>query len=372
MIESGYGKLTVLVSNGQLPWPWGRDMTGYAVPDLAATLAKATAAGVETLVSRAKWAGAWPRWCASPAAISPKSTRTRCVDIMKADPRFVDAVLDWPPTWFVARLLLVGAYLVGALAKLGDWPGAVAEQAHFGMHPPAFWAAVTIAVELIGPALILVGRLVWLGAGMLGVFTVLACLANPFWAMQGRRALLPPMPFSSISAWRAASCLPRWWPNTRGARGACERAGPPAGPCHCPAATAAFAQSADQVADQADALPRSVIEAWRPPTLTITRYTENWSRWPIRRCASGGGPGRSSMSRWIARSLPVHRPRAARAGGGERRADRAILAGHGPCRPASGPRSPVRAGLANAAGGWSAAPLRSIAPASIWCRPLPT
>lgn len=103
-----------------------------------------------------------------------------------ADPRFVDAILDWPPTWFVARLLLVGAYLVGALAKLGDWPGAVAEQAHFGMTPPALWAGVTIAVELIGPALILVGRLVWLGAGMLGVFTVLAaCLANPFWALQG-------------------------------------------------------------------------------------------------------------------------------------------------------------------------------------------
>lgn len=102
------------------------------------------------------------------------------------DPRFVDAILDWPPTWFVARLLLVGAYLVGALAKLGDWPGAVAEQAHFGMTPPALWAGVTIAVELIGPALILVGRLVWLGAGMLGVFTVLAaCLANPFWALQG-------------------------------------------------------------------------------------------------------------------------------------------------------------------------------------------
>lgn len=103
-----------------------------------------------------------------------------------ADPLFVDAILDWPPTWFVARLLLVGAYLVGALAKLGDWPGAVAEQAHFGMAPPALWAGVTIAVELIGPALILVGRLVWLGAGMLGVFTVLAAsLANPFWALQG-------------------------------------------------------------------------------------------------------------------------------------------------------------------------------------------
>jgi len=54
------------------------------------------------------------------------------------------------------------------------------------MAPAALWAGITIAVELIGPALILVGRLVWLGAGMLGVFTVLAaCLANPFWALQG-------------------------------------------------------------------------------------------------------------------------------------------------------------------------------------------
>ncbi|WP_336963016.1 glyoxalase [Sphingobium aquiterrae] len=49
-IESGYGRMLVLVSDGQLPWPYGRDMTGYEVADLSATLAKATAAGVETLV----------------------------------------------------------------------------------------------------------------------------------------------------------------------------------------------------------------------------------------------------------------------------------------------------------------------------------
>jgi len=49
-IESGYGKMVVLVSNGQIPWPYGRDMTGYEVTDLAATLAKAQAAGVEMLV----------------------------------------------------------------------------------------------------------------------------------------------------------------------------------------------------------------------------------------------------------------------------------------------------------------------------------
>ncbi|TCM21687.1 hypothetical protein EDF56_101356 [Novosphingobium sp. PhB165] len=50
-IDSGYGKMVVYVSDGQLPWPYGRDMTGYAVSDLSATLAKASAAGVETLVA---------------------------------------------------------------------------------------------------------------------------------------------------------------------------------------------------------------------------------------------------------------------------------------------------------------------------------
>ncbi|WP_084582984.1 DoxX family protein [Sphingomonas azotifigens] len=100
------------------------------------------------------------------------------------DPRFVDAILDWRPTWFLARLLLVGAYLLGGLVKLTDWHGAVAEQAHFGMHPPVLWAALTIAVELVGPVLILTGRWVWLGAGMLGVFTLLAAFtANAFWSM---------------------------------------------------------------------------------------------------------------------------------------------------------------------------------------------
>jgi uncharacterized membrane protein YphA (DoxX/SURF4 family) len=99
-------------------------------------------------------------------------------------PRFVTAILDWAPTWFVARLVLVGAYLVGGIVKLSDWQGAVAEQAHFGMAPAALWAAVTIAVELVGPLLILSGRLIWLGAGMLGIFTLFAALtANAFWAM---------------------------------------------------------------------------------------------------------------------------------------------------------------------------------------------
>jgi uncharacterized membrane protein YphA (DoxX/SURF4 family) len=101
-----------------------------------------------------------------------------------SEPRFVDAILDWRPTWFIARLMLVGAYLLGGIVKASDWTAAVAEQAHFGMNPPALWAGLTIAVEIVGPLLILSGRLVWLGAGMLGVFTLLAAItANAFWAM---------------------------------------------------------------------------------------------------------------------------------------------------------------------------------------------
>jgi uncharacterized membrane protein YphA (DoxX/SURF4 family) len=101
-----------------------------------------------------------------------------------ADPRFVDAILDWRWTSFLARVALVSAYLLGGVVKLGDWPAAIAEQAHFGMTPPALWAAVTIAVELVGAGLVLSGRHVWLGAGMLGVFTLAAAVtANPFWAM---------------------------------------------------------------------------------------------------------------------------------------------------------------------------------------------
>lgn len=100
------------------------------------------------------------------------------------DPRFVDAILDWRWTGLLARLALVGAYLLGGIVKATDWHAAVAEQAHFGMHPAAVFAALTIAVEIVGPLLILSGRLVWLGAGMLGVFTLLAAVtANAFWLL---------------------------------------------------------------------------------------------------------------------------------------------------------------------------------------------
>jgi predicted enzyme related to lactoylglutathione lyase len=49
-IESKFGKLTVFVTDGHLPYPYGRETTGYEVTNLAETVAKAKAAGVEVLV----------------------------------------------------------------------------------------------------------------------------------------------------------------------------------------------------------------------------------------------------------------------------------------------------------------------------------
>jgi hypothetical protein len=49
-IESRFGKLTAFVTDGRLPYPYGRETTGYEVTNLADTLAKAKGSGVDVLV----------------------------------------------------------------------------------------------------------------------------------------------------------------------------------------------------------------------------------------------------------------------------------------------------------------------------------
>jgi uncharacterized membrane protein YphA (DoxX/SURF4 family) len=102
-------------------------------------------------------------------------------------PPWVGAILGWRATWFLARLALSSAYVIGGVDKAIDFPGAVAEQAHFGLQPAWAWAIVTIIVELGGSLLLIWGRLVWPAAGALGVLTAIAMLvANNFWAMEGQ------------------------------------------------------------------------------------------------------------------------------------------------------------------------------------------
>lgn len=48
-ISSVFGAMAVLVTDGHLPYPYGREMTGYEVANLADTLGKAKTAGVSVL-----------------------------------------------------------------------------------------------------------------------------------------------------------------------------------------------------------------------------------------------------------------------------------------------------------------------------------
>ncbi len=49
-IESIFGKMTVFVTRGHLPFPYGRELTGYEVANLKDTLVKASASGAIILV----------------------------------------------------------------------------------------------------------------------------------------------------------------------------------------------------------------------------------------------------------------------------------------------------------------------------------
>ncbi|RAS33163.1 glyoxalase [Paraburkholderia bryophila] len=49
-LTSGFGNMTVFVTDGHLPYPYGHEMTGYEVKDFDDTLKKAQAAGVSVLV----------------------------------------------------------------------------------------------------------------------------------------------------------------------------------------------------------------------------------------------------------------------------------------------------------------------------------
>ncbi|SMG60498.1 DoxX family protein [Paraburkholderia susongensis] len=103
-----------------------------------------------------------------------------------SNPAWVRALLS---PWWVAplvRLALVSAYLIGGVDKALHFDSAISEQAHFGLHPPAFWAALAIVVEIGGSLCVVVRRFTWIGVGGLGMLTAVAMLvANDFWNQTG-------------------------------------------------------------------------------------------------------------------------------------------------------------------------------------------
>ena len=105
-------------------------------------------------------------------------------------PHVVQAILEWEWTWPLARFLLVLFYLISGLSKVADFRSAVTEMREAGMPAPAAMSVLSIVVELTGSVLVLLGRWVWLGAGMLGIFTAIGALtAHAFWRLSGKARL---------------------------------------------------------------------------------------------------------------------------------------------------------------------------------------
>jgi hypothetical protein len=74
-IESKFGKLTGLVTDGHLPYPYGWEMTGYEVTHLTDTPTKAKASGVDVSYPLIRPTSENSLSCSSPEDTSRKSTR---------------------------------------------------------------------------------------------------------------------------------------------------------------------------------------------------------------------------------------------------------------------------------------------------------
>lgn len=105
----------------------------------------------------------------------------------------IDAALESRWLWLLARLLLSVVFLSSGLAKLIDFSGGLAEMRAAGLQPDWLFNLATAAVLLLGAVLLLLGRWVWLAAGMLSVFLLLSiAVVHRFWSLpepQARQAL---------------------------------------------------------------------------------------------------------------------------------------------------------------------------------------
>jgi transmembrane protein len=99
-------------------------------------------------------------------------------------PRPIWTILSVPITALLARVLLTLPFWLAGINKALNFAGTTASFEQMGFSPPVLVVVATIAVELIGSALVIANRFAWLGAGALGVFTALTVvLVHDFWTM---------------------------------------------------------------------------------------------------------------------------------------------------------------------------------------------
>jgi uncharacterized membrane protein YphA (DoxX/SURF4 family) len=89
----------------------------------------------------------------------------------------------------LARACLAAVFLYSSQDKLRHWEVSIKEVADLGLPWPRFFAAATIATQLLGGLAVLTGIGVAWGAAALALFTFAATvLGHPFWRLHGDRA----------------------------------------------------------------------------------------------------------------------------------------------------------------------------------------
>ena len=94
-------------------------------------------------------------------------------------PKYIAAILDASLTAFIARLLLTFLFWVEFANHISDLSGISRYVVGLGIRPYWLVLGLSLFVQFVGSALIICNRHVWLGAGMLGAFTVLTIPIAP-------------------------------------------------------------------------------------------------------------------------------------------------------------------------------------------------
>ena len=140
-------------------------------------------------------------------------------------PRWVAAILDNTATWLAARVALTLPYWWSGIDKALHAQSALAETAGLlGTSSPLPFYIALLFVQLGASLLVIFNRWAWLGAGALGVFTlIVTVIAHAFWKLDGaarfaemntfleHMALIAGFVFAAIASHRLVSkSLPKY------------------------------------------------------------------------------------------------------------------------------------------------------------------
>jgi transmembrane protein len=101
-------------------------------------------------------------------------------------PSPIASILESQALWIAVRLLISFMFWWEGLQFLRNFGVVAAGINVLGLQPVWLGPAVTVFMMIVGALLIIFDRFIWVGVGMLVVFTAMTIpTVHPFWTMQG-------------------------------------------------------------------------------------------------------------------------------------------------------------------------------------------